>query len=118
MDLLNLKYQPHIIKKQNENTQFLIDIDTGVLFSQSSFGILSFKDEYGNKWVYSDSVIRMEIDLAHFSTSNSETFFGIDNLSIIDDRKRILQMAKNHFLPFVDKENPAIDIQKWAVFLN
>ena len=79
---------------------------------------MTFRDEYGNKWAFSDYVIRMETDLAHFLTLNSGTSFGIYNLSIIDDKERILQMAKNYFLTFIDKENPAIEIQNWTVFLN
>lgn len=42
-DLLNSNYQSHISKKIDGDTTYLIDEKTGVLFSQSERGIITFK---------------------------------------------------------------------------
>ena len=103
--LINLKYQPHIIKKQEHNTWFLIDTHTGALFSQSELGIITFQNADGNKWLYTDNPINIETDIPHFVTITENGATCINGMfSVFENKEAILQKAYNYFSRFVVNE--------------
>jgi hypothetical protein len=116
LDLKNLKYQPHIIKKQEHNTLFLIDTHTGALFSQSRSGIFTFQNAEGRKWLYTDNPINIETDIPHFVTITDSGATCIEGMfAVFENKEAILQKAFNYFSKFIIEET---DKQKWNTFLN
>lgn len=118
-DLLHLKYQPHIIKKQDSDTLFLIDTYTDALFSQSDSGVFTFQNTEGRKWLYTDNLINIETDIPHFVTITDSGAICINGMfSVFENKESILQKAYNYFSKFIVEETPYIEVQDWTIFLN
>ncbi len=96
--LFNLRYSFPVIKTKQNNINFLINEETGGLYSESDYGTISFRNIEGEKWAYSEFAISLEVDLAHFSISRNEDVFMLDNLSITEDKEKLMKMARDYFL--------------------
>lgn len=117
-NLIHFSYKLPVLKKIEGDTTYLTDEQTGVLFSQSKRGIITFQNTEGDKWVYTEVEISMEKDLLHFTTITESGNFIIDGLlRISEDKEALLQKAYNYFSAFIEDE-PFTEIENWIVSLN
>ncbi|HEX8576796.1 MAG TPA: hypothetical protein VF677_10935 [Flavobacterium sp.] len=118
-NLINFSYKSPILKKIEGDTTYLIDEQTGVLFSQSKRGIITFQNIEGDKWLYTEVEISLEKDLLHFTTITESGDFIINGIfKISEDKEALLQKAYNYFSAFIIEDNPFIKIENWNIPLN
>lgn len=118
-NLLHFTYKFPITKKIEGDTVYLIDEQTGVLFSFSQRGIVTFQNIEGSKWVYTEVTLYLEKDLLHFTRITEDGSHIIDGLFMVtEDKNSLFRRAYNYFSAFIVENQPFTDTESGKIFLN
>ena len=118
-NILNFIYQFPISKKVIGDTIYIIDEQTGVIFSESKKGIIAFQDAEGNKIIYTETPIEITTDLPHLTqpTKDGGTCMS-GTIRITENKEYVFNKAYHYFSGFIIKDQPFVNVSHWNIPLN